>query len=208
MRKLFILISILIKINAEDLNNRVNDFLFDWDRAHNNKDFNLFNSLYSDSVNYFKNKNEDKFDILKDKKGLFKKYPDFNQRSEIVKIENLNNNLTIYYNKYTYYNNQKRAFTSYLILTQKDANSLKILEENDYKKDLNQIKLDNETIKNEEYSLKEKNVTSKEEKILDTKVKKMCYLTLTTPGFNCRENIFRRAIKNGCDKLFTEKNTC
>ena len=109
----------------------VNDFLLDWDNAHNNKDFNLFSKLYSDFLNYYKSNNENKLNSIKDKERILKKYPDFKQKSTLVNIEVLNNNLKIYYSKNTYYKKKERIFTSYLIIARENE-TFKILEENDY----------------------------------------------------------------------------
>ncbi len=135
MKKLFILILILINVNASNLSRDVDDFLLDWDKAHNNKDLNLFWNLYANSLNYYNNIGDNKLNVINDKDKILKKYPDFQQRSILVNIENLDNNLKVYYDKETYYNNKKRVFPSYLILS-KSNESFKVLEENDYKKEV------------------------------------------------------------------------
>lgn len=135
MKKLFILILILINVNASNLSRDVDNFLLDWDKAHNNKDLNLFWNLYANSLNYYNNIGDNKLNVINDKDKILKKYPDFQQRSILINIENLDNNLKVYYDKETYYNNKKRVFPSYLILS-KSNESFKVLEENDYKKEV------------------------------------------------------------------------
>lgn len=135
MKKLFILILILINVNASDLKREVGNFLLDWDKAHNSKDLNLFWNLYDNSLNYYNTIDNNKLNVINDKDKILKKYPDFQQRSTLVNIEIFDNNLKIFYDKETYYNNKKRVFPSYLILS-KSNESFKILEENDYKKEV------------------------------------------------------------------------
>lgn len=224
MRKLLILLFLLINLSASELQDEIKDFLFDWDRAHNSKNFDLFNSLYSDKVNYYRNENENKSYIISDKKKLLKKTQDFNQRSELIKFEDDILGIKVYYDKHTYYSDKKRTFSSYLIIA-KNNGTFNILEENDYKKDTNTNNQDASSIENKKSSsvnnsttiTEEKNSSSNETKssatkttqisekdIFENKVKRMCSDTLTLYGFDCPANLFRTAIKNGCDKLYKE----
>lgn len=225
MKKLLILLFLLVNLSASELQDEIKDFLFDWDRAHNSKNFDLFNSLYSDKVNYYRNQNENKLYIISDKKKLLNKTKDFNQRSELIKFEDDILGLKVYYDKHTYYSDKKRTFSSYLIIV-KNNDTFNILEENDYKKDKNINNQDVSSIENKNTSsvnnsntiAKEINFSSNETKsssvktnqisekdVFENKVKKMCSDTLTLYGFNCPANLFRTAIKNGCDKLYIEK---
>lgn len=117
------------EFNINNTKSKLEDILLNWDSSHNSKNMNLNGAIYSSHINYYKNKNEKIENVIKDKDRLFKKYPEFNQTSELVSFENIENNLVkIIYKKHTFYNNKNRVFNSYLII---DLNTNLIVEEND-----------------------------------------------------------------------------
>ncbi len=132
--KLLLILSIIISFSfSKELETKINDFLIDWDNAHNNKSITLFDKLYSDNINYYNGRNFSKMQVLEDKIKRLNKYPDFRQISKFVSKEEISNQLLkINYEKNTSYNNKNQIFNSYLILDFTNE-QFKIIEENDNK---------------------------------------------------------------------------
>lgn len=100
-----------IELKNETLNNFMNDF----DKAHNTKNSDLLNIFYSNTISYYNSKNFSKENVLKDKKRLFKKYSNFNMKSKILGIQQeTENDFTIIYRKDVIYGNNNKKFDSYL----------------------------------------------------------------------------------------------
>ena len=100
-----------IELKNQTLNNFINDF----DKAHNTKNSDLLNIFYLNSISYYNSKNYSKENVLKDKKRLFKKYPNFNMKSKILGIQQeTENDFTIIYRKDVIYGNNNKIFDSYL----------------------------------------------------------------------------------------------
>lgn len=136
--RLFLILCIIINFSfAIDLEIRINNFFLDWDAAHNNKDFGLYDKLYLESVNYYNDKSITKIQVLEDKIKILKKYPDFKQKSIITSKEEISDQIMrLNYKKDTFYNGKNKTFSSYLILNYKNE-QIKIVEENDNKIDKN-----------------------------------------------------------------------
>lgn len=134
MLKFFLILSIIINFSfSKELETKINDFLIDWDNAHNNKSITLFDKLYSDNINYYNGRNFSEMQVLEDKIKILNKYPDFKQISKFVSKEEISNQLLkINYEKNTSYSNKNKTFNSYLILDYTNE-QLKIIEENDNK---------------------------------------------------------------------------
>ncbi|MCT7596677.1 hypothetical protein [Aliarcobacter butzleri] len=144
MKNIFFIIFLMSFSFANEKQVEIEDFLFNWDRAFNSKNIELFKTIYSNSVSYYRNKNEKIEDVIKDKTRLFKKYPDFNQKSKLISFEKSNDNLVkIIYTKHTYFNNERRDFNSYLIV---DLDKNLVIEENDLPKDFKIPSNQNKTI--------------------------------------------------------------
>lgn len=134
MLKFFLILSIIINFSfSKELETKINDFLIDWDNAHNNKSITLFDKLYSDNINYYNGRNFSEMQVFEDKIKILNKYPDFKQISKFVSKEEISNQLLkINYEKNTSYSNKNKTFNSYLILDYTNE-QLKIIEENDNK---------------------------------------------------------------------------
>lgn len=134
MLKFFLILSIIINFSfSKELETKINNFLIDWDNAHNNKSITLFDKLYSDNINYYNGRNFSEMQVLEDKIKILNKYPDFKQISKFVSKEEISNQLLkINYEKNTSYSNKNKTFNSYLILDYTNE-QLKIIEENDNK---------------------------------------------------------------------------
>lgn len=111
--------------------NLVQNLIYEWDKAHNNKDINTFNLMYDENLNYYNKKDIKKSLIIEDKKRLLNKFLNFYQSSKILKIENLEKNIyKINYEKNVIYGEQKKTFFSYLIIKIINDKPI-IIEEND-----------------------------------------------------------------------------
>lgn len=132
--KLILLLLMLINFSfATDLEIKITNLLLDWDVAHNDKNFGLYDKLYSDKVNYYNSKNFTKMQILEDKIRILKKYPDFKQISVITSKEEISDQIIkVNYEKNTSYSGKNKTYNSYLILNYKNQ-QVKIVEENDNK---------------------------------------------------------------------------
>ncbi len=116
-----------IELKNETLNNFINDF----DKAHNTKNSDLLNIFYSNTISYYNSKNYSKENVLKDKKRLFKKYSNFKMKSKILGIQQeTENDFTIIYRKDVIYGNNNKKFDSYLEVKIIDGKVF-IKEEND-----------------------------------------------------------------------------
>jgi hypothetical protein len=111
--------------------NLVDVLFYEWDKAHNEKNLNTFNAIYSDTLNYYNSKKVNKSFAIKDKKKLFNKFVDFHQTSNLVGVESLKqNSYKLNYKKNVTYGSNKRTFSSYLII-KIDNNKPIVIEEND-----------------------------------------------------------------------------
>ena len=165
--KWLLILSIIINFSfSKELEIKINDFLIDWDNAHNNKSITLFDKLYSDNINYYNGRNFSKMKVLEDKIKILNKYTDFKQISKFVSKEELSNQLfKINYEKSTFYGNKNRIFNSYLILNYTNE-QLKIVEENDNKFEQKDTNVSNDSSKNIEeikYPEKNKDIDTKKE---------------------------------------------
>ena len=106
----------VLKTNI-DLNNLIEIFLYEWDKAHNNKNLNTFNLIYNENINYYNSRNINKSIAIKDKKELLKKFSNFYQTSSLLKIVNLGKNIyKLNYEKHVIYGENIKTFSSYLII--------------------------------------------------------------------------------------------
>ncbi|HIZ32458.1 MAG TPA: hypothetical protein H9814_02760 [Candidatus Bacteroides merdigallinarum] len=87
-----------------------------WDEAHNERNYALFDTLYMDYVGYY-GKEMSKQQCVTDKKRLFQTYPDFSQQSKHIRFEKKEEGLVkVYFGKQVHYAGKSRAFPSYLLL--------------------------------------------------------------------------------------------
>ena len=93
-----------------------------WDEAHNERNYALFDSLYMDYVGYY-GKECKKQQCVADKKRLFQTYPDFSQQSSHVRFEEQEDGLVkVHFEKQVHYAGQSRVFPSYLLLNRTMSN--------------------------------------------------------------------------------------
>lgn len=114
-----------------NITNLVDVLFYEWDKAHNEKNLNTFNSIYSDTLNYYNSKKVNKSFAIKDKMKLLNKFINFHQTSNLASIEVLKQNIyKLNYKKNVIYGTNKRTFSSYLII-KIDNNKPIVIEEND-----------------------------------------------------------------------------
>ncbi|MAM28697.1 MAG: hypothetical protein CMC13_06705 [Flavobacteriaceae bacterium] len=110
-----------------------------WNKAHSDKDLEIFSKIYSDSVLYYGsvlNKNA----CLKDKLRLFEKYPDFNQHVDgDIKIDSSNLYYKVSFIKKVSFNQQTKNYPSYLEFKMVNG-EWKIITESDLVTDKNLAK--------------------------------------------------------------------
>ena len=87
-----------------------------WDKAHNQRNYALFDSLYMDYVRFY-GQEWKKQRCVASKKQLFQKYSDFSQQSKDIRIENKEDGrVKVLFDKQVYYDNRVQSFPSYLWL--------------------------------------------------------------------------------------------
>lgn len=89
-----------------------------WDKAHNQRNYVLFDSLYMDYVRFYGQEWE-KQRCVASKKQLFQRYADFFQQSKDIRIENQGDGrVKVLFDKRVYYSGRIQTFPSYLWLNQ------------------------------------------------------------------------------------------
>ena len=92
-----------------------------WDKAHNQRDYALFDSLYMPYVRYYGQEWE-KQKCINKKKQLFQLHPDFSQQSKNIYSENMEEGIVkVTFDKRVYCDGQVQTFPSYLWLTLSDG---------------------------------------------------------------------------------------
>lgn len=87
-----------------------------WDKAHNQRNYALFDSLYMDYVRFYGQEWE-KQQCIDGKKRLLQLHPDFFQQSKNIRIEKIEEGiLKVTFDKQAYYDGVARTFPSYLWL--------------------------------------------------------------------------------------------
>lgn len=119
--------------NGENFDSQVIDnFLLEWDYIHNTKNFNKFDNLYADSIQYYTKKMFPKKDVVNDKKRLLKKSPNFSQMSKYITSQKLEKNIfKIYYQKKVLINKKESTHYCILIIEIGENNNVTILSEMD-----------------------------------------------------------------------------
>lgn len=102
-----------------------------WDKAHNQKDLQIFERLYLDYILFY-GKTLSREECITKKQALFSQYTFFNQESTNFKIIEIENGyVKCEFNKHVLYDDQKKDYPSYLYLKQTKGNFWKIEIESD-----------------------------------------------------------------------------
>lgn len=95
--------------------------IYRWDKAHNQRDYVLFDSLYMPYVRYY-GQEWKKQKCINGKKRLFQHHPDFFQQSKNIYFENVEEGIIkVTFDKRVYCDGQFQTFPSYLWLTLSDG---------------------------------------------------------------------------------------
>lgn len=112
--------------------NHINTSLSKWDEAHNLKNEEIFNDIYSDNLKYYNMDSVSKKYVIEDKIKKLKENADFKQSSTVFDIVKLKDNIyKVFFDKYNYFNKKSKKFNSYLVIKDIGNNKFEIIEEGD-----------------------------------------------------------------------------
>lgn len=109
----------------------VENFILQWNASHKDENLEQLLDLYAVNVNYYGTE-YNRSEVLKDKKKLFEKYPNFNQTAEkeTFVISEEEDKTKVHFDKAVVINGKKKIYPSYIIL-ERENNSFKIITEGD-----------------------------------------------------------------------------